>query len=122
MDKHSKITALQSASLATSPEIPAVHPDGLKQAWTAAWCDIESKSVDRPAAGFYTDEPVTFTPDSLGYRPPARRDGRRSAQDLCLQVGHYPTPERIDETGAEIQCIRCGLRWHEARDGSTTVH
>ncbi|SEC81391.1 Uncharacterised protein (plasmid) [Tsukamurella tyrosinosolvens] len=45
---------------------------------------------------------------------------RTAPHDLCQMLGHTPEPERIDETGADVKCGRCGLRWHESRDGEST--
>jgi hypothetical protein len=42
--------------------------------------------------------------------------------ELCLRLGHLDQPPAyVDATGAELECGRCGLRWHESRDGVTTV-
>lgn len=36
--------------------------------------------------------------------------------EICLRVGHLDMPPLyVDETGAELQCGRCGIRWHESR-------
>lgn len=45
---------------------------------------------------------------------------RTPPSDLCKMLDHTPEPERIDETGADVVCTRCGLRWHESRDGTYT--
>ncbi len=42
--------------------------------------------------------------------------------EMCLRVGHLEMPPlHVDETGAELRCGRCGLRWHESRSGVTTA-
>ena len=48
-----------------------------------------------------------------------RAAGRMTAAELDHEAVIDELRGRLD---AELQCGRCGLRWHESRSGEATVH